>query len=127
MLSMAAIAGTRTEIATAGGRPVGFVVVSFERLGRRYGPWTDPKVARLDAIAVAPEAQRRGVGAALLEHAEAVASHEGGVVMMLMTAQRNLSARRLFRDAGFSGLLQLPREYANGDAAVEMFKAIAIG
>ncbi len=127
VLSMAAIAGTRTEIATAGGRPVGFVVVSFERLGRRYGPWTDPKVARLDAIAVAPEAQRRGVGAALLEHAEAVASHEGGVVMMLMTAQRNLAARRLFRDAGFSGLLQLPREYANGDAAVEMFKAIAIG
>lgn len=127
VLSMAAVAGTRTEIATAGGRPVGFVVVSFERLGRRFGPWTDPTIARLDAIAVSPAAQRRGVGAALLERAEAIASHEGGVVMMLMTAQRNLAARRLFRDAGFFALLQLPREYANGDAAVEMFKAIALG
>lgn len=127
VLSMAAIAGARTEIAVTGGRPVGFVIVTFDRLGRRFGPWADPRVARLDAIAVAPEAQKRGVGAALLEHAESIATHEGGVVMMLMTAQRNLPARRLFQDAGFQGLSQIPREYANGDAAIEMFKPIALG
>lgn len=127
VLSMAAIAGARTEIAMTSGRPVGFAIVTFDRLGRRFGPWSDPRVARLDAIAVTPEAQRLGVGAALLEHAESVAAHDGGVVMMLMTAQRNLPARRLFQDAGFQGLVQLPRAYANGDAAIEMFKPIAIG
>lgn len=127
VLSMAAIAGARTEVAVSGGIPVGFAVVTFDRLGRRFGPWADPRVARLDAIAVLPAAQRRGVGTALLEHIESIANREGGVVMMLMTAQRNLAARRLFRDAGFHGLVELPRAYANGDSAIEMFKAIAVG
>jgi len=127
LLSMVQVAGARTEIAVRDERPVGFAIVTFDRLGRRFGPWADPKVARLDAIAVLPAEQKNGIGSALLEHAESVAVAEGAVVMMLMTAQQNLEARRLFGASGFQGLSQLPREYANGDPAVEMFKSIAPG
>lgn len=107
------------------GVAIAFAVVDVGQLGREFGPWKRPAVGRLDAIAVETRAQRSGVGTALLAEAEGVAQKNGAVVMTLMTAADNRIARRLFRDAGYLPLFAVPESYANGDAAIEMFKLIA--
>lgn len=124
LASMLSSPRARAEIAEHQGEPIGFAILTFDTLPRRFGPWPSPTIARLDAIAVAPSLEGRGIGKALLAHAESVGRREGGVVMTLMTAGDNLRARRLFASSGFLPLVQLPRSYANGDAAIEMFKLI---
>lgn len=111
-------------VAEEAAQAIGFAIVEVEALGRPFGPFERPAVARLDAIAVDPGAQRRGVGARLLVEAEREAVERDAVVMTLMTARTNRFARRLFARAGFLALSQVDRAYANGDAAVEMFKAL---
>jgi ribosomal protein S18 acetylase RimI-like enzyme len=104
--------------------PAGFFVLGFERLGRSFGPWHRPAVARLNAIGVQPDLQGRGVGRFLLEHAEALARGEGAVSLTLMTAETNARARRLFASAGFQILLVLERAYARGQRGVVMTKPL---
>jgi ribosomal protein S18 acetylase RimI-like enzyme len=116
----------RTVVGESAGERIGFAVVDLEPLGKPYGPWRSPKIARLDAIAVTSAARRRGLGTALLDTAEDIARSAGGVVMTLMTAVDNRAARRLFQSAGYFPLFAIERSYSNGDSAIEMFKAIAI-
>jgi ribosomal protein S18 acetylase RimI-like enzyme len=103
---------------------LGFAVVGIEELGRPFGPWLRPSVARLDAIAVQPQLAGRGIGRHLLLHAEDVARARGAVSMSLMTADSNAPARRLFRNAGYQVILPLEDVYIDGQHGLTMFKAL---
>ena len=118
-------AGAHAEIAIAQHDPIGYFVLSSMELGRPYGPWPTPRIAHLDAIAITPEAQGQRLGRALTRRAEEVAREGGAVVMTLMTAMGNTRARRLFERSGFLPVLRSDGSYANGDAAIKMFKLIA--
>ncbi len=125
--SMASMLGepyARTFVAEHGPELAGFFVLGFERLGRSFGPWQRPAVARLNAIGVQPDLHGRGVGRLLLDHAEAVARDAGAVSMTLMTAETNTRARRLFRAGGFQVLFTLDRAYARGQRGVIMSKML---
>ena len=118
--------GPRSSTVTAEleGQPIGFAVIEVQALGRRFGPWPSPKVARLDAIAVAPRLHGVGVGVGLLAAAEDLARAKGAVVMRLMTATTNGNGRRLFASASYMRIYCVANCYANGDDAIEMFKPL---
>jgi ribosomal protein S18 acetylase RimI-like enzyme len=124
MASMLAERDAATCVAEHGEVPVGFFVLGFEYLGKSFGPWSRPAVARLNAIGVEPDLHRRGIGTLLLEYAEAVARQRGAVSLTLMTADTNLRARRLFAGAGFQALFTLEHAYARGQRGVVMSKAL---
>lgn len=126
--SVAAMMNARsalTLVAEAGGRPIGFAIVSFEALRKPYGPWTRPVLASLDAIAVHESAQRAGVGKALLAEVERVARSREAVSMHLRTAKSNRSAQALFRRAGYQTAVELARFYRDGQGALAMMKLLA--
>jgi ribosomal protein S18 acetylase RimI-like enzyme len=112
------------ELATADEQGVGFYILRRVPLGRPFGPFPHPVVARLDAIAVAPEVRGLGIGREILARAEARARAEGAVVLTLATAITNRRARRLFTSAGFQLLAPLGPFYANGLEALAMAKAL---
>jgi len=116
--------GAFAVVAELGGEAVGFAVVAFEELAREFGPWKRPTVARLNAIAVHPDAHGRGIGRRLLRRAEEGAKARGAVTMTLNTATTNRRARRLFEPAGYLSVLTLPNNYARGQDAVAMFKPL---
>jgi ribosomal protein S18 acetylase RimI-like enzyme len=116
--------GSRAMVAELAGARAGFFVLGFERLGRAYGPFQDPAVARLNAIAVRPDLQGRGIGRFLLEQAEELARAEGAVSMSLMTAETNLPARALFMSAGFIPLFGLTDAYIRRQRATVMTKPL---
>lgn len=66
-------------------------------LGRVAGP-----EAELLTIAVAPEARRRGTGAALLARFETAARAKGAQEAFLEVAETNEAARRLYAAAGWA-------------------------
>ena len=103
---------------------VGFVVLQYEQLARDFGPWVRPTAARLNAIAVSPQAQGRGIGRRLLERAEAAARGRPSLSLSLATSERNTRARRLFTAAGFVPFARLDRYYAGGQAAVLMHRSL---
>jgi len=80
--------------------PVGFAVVRL-RAHLDYGPVEQPRLAHLDAIAVETMLRRRGVGRALLSHAEDHARSRDALAMFLMTASNNERARYLFNAADY--------------------------
>ncbi len=124
MASMLADPDAAALVAELNGERAGFFVLSLDALGRPFGPWARPLIARLDAIAVDPDAQGRVVGRFLLEQAEALARARGAVVMSLMTAEKNHPARRLFASAGFLELVRIPVAYARGQTGVAMNKPL---
>jgi ribosomal protein S18 acetylase RimI-like enzyme len=113
-----------TRIGELGTMRVGFVVVELHRLERNFGPWSRPVVARVNAIAVRPDAQGRGIGRSLLAAAEAIARAHDARSLSLMTAERNGRARRLFESAGFSTLAPIEDAYRNGQRGIAMIKAL---
>jgi len=117
--------GARTLVAEAGGRVLGFAIVSFEALARPFGPWARPVIASLDAIAVHEKAQGAGIGMALLGGVESVARAEGAVSMNLRTAVTNTRAQALFRRAGFQATVQIQGFYRGGQGAFAMTKLLA--
>src|SRR5262245_4472675 len=68
--AMLSVPDTEVGIAELGRGGLGFVVMSCEQLDRSFGPWSRPAAAHIDAIAVRPDAEGRGVGRRLLEWAE---------------------------------------------------------
>jgi ribosomal protein S18 acetylase RimI-like enzyme len=114
-----------TLVAEAGGRPIGFAIVSFEALPRAYGPWTRPVLASLDAIAVHEGAQRTGVGRALLAEVERAARVREAVSIHLRTAISNGPAQTLFRRAGYQTAVQIQSFYRGGQGALAMMKLLA--
>lgn len=73
--------------------------------------------AELLTICVDPDAQRRGLGRALLADALARAAESGAVEIFLEVAASNAPARALYAAAGFSGAGVRPGYYrpAGGD------------
>ena len=114
-----------TLVAESEGRLVGFAIVSFEALGKPYGPWARPVLASLDAIAVQQSAQRSGVGKALLAEIERAARGREAVSIHLRTATSNRRAQALFRGAGFHPAVQIQSFYRGGQDAVAMMKLLA--
>jgi len=93
--------GCRVHVAEGGdGTIVGLTIVSLrpELLSR------EPS-AHLEAIAVAPGNEGRGIGAALLELAERDARARGAQSMSLHVFAVNERARRLYEKAGYEGEL----------------------
>jgi ribosomal protein S18 acetylase RimI-like enzyme len=111
-------------LVASGDMPLGFAVVHLRRLARGYGPWARPVVAHLDAIAVRPEFSGRGLGALLLETAEAVARSHGAVSISLLTAVDNRPAKRLFHAAGYQLVTSLDDAYAGGRRGLAMMKGL---
>ncbi len=91
----------RTTLAIDGDTPIGFSMLAF--LQGDYGPPT----ADLVALAVVPEARRRGIARALLTHVIAIARLDAARigaadVIRLEVADDNAAARALFEGAGFT-------------------------
>jgi ribosomal protein S18 acetylase RimI-like enzyme len=119
------------RVATDNGAVVGavaaFSAADGDRLARRFlalavpriPPWQWPAVARqlraarrltppvpreawyIDALAVAPDARRRGVARGLLADAEACARAAGAALLALDTTLENAPAQALYESAGF--------------------------
>ena len=115
-----------TLVAEAGARPIGFAIVSFESLGRPYGPWMQPVLASLDAIAVDEKAQGAGVGKALLAEVERVARARDAVSVHLRTATTNRRAQALFRRAGYQTAVHIEGFYRGGQGALAMMKVLDV-
>lgn len=122
----AMLSDPNAEIAVAqrGPHVIGFVIVSFDRLKTTFGPWKNPVIAHLDAIAVDPSAQRRGAGSALLNEALGLASDRGAIHITLRTAMSNTAAQTLFRSAGFCTTVNLGAFYRGGQPAIAMTKLL---
>jgi len=115
---------SQIAVAEHGDTRIGFVVVDIRPLGRDFGPFKQPSVAHLDAIAVRPNMSSQGIGQRLLAHAETIARSSGAVTMSLLTAETNTGAQRLFLNAGFQMLARFDETYAGGQRAISMFKAL---
>jgi ribosomal protein S18 acetylase RimI-like enzyme len=115
------VAGAMAAYPVAEGarRARGFLLVSL----RRVAPWRWPRVWRVfrglrptpptlalyvDSLATAGEFRRRGVAAALLARAEALAHEHGCTHIALETELENTAARALYRSAGFEETDVLP-------------------
>ncbi|MBX5468488.1 MAG: GNAT family N-acetyltransferase [Thermoleophilaceae bacterium] len=70
-------------------------------VGARAAPAPPVDSLYVDALATRPEFRRRGVGRALLAHAERQARQLGLAQVALDTAKRNAPALALYRRAGF--------------------------
>lgn len=115
---------SHARVVELAGQRAGFFVLSTEALARSFGPWDRPVIARLDAIAVRPDLEGRGVGSFLLREAEALARRLGAVTMTLLTAETNTRARALFRAAGFLATVPIDRAYARGGNGIAMNKLL---
>ncbi|MBK8252779.1 MAG: GNAT family N-acetyltransferase [Polyangiaceae bacterium] len=124
ILSMLQHSGSRALVAEVEGNPVGYAIVSFRELGRPYGPWSNPTLASLDAIAVMPSAQRMGIGKALLSSVESLARTERAVSIHLRTAVSNHRAQSAFKSAGYQPVFTIPTQYKNSQDAFAMMKVL---
>lgn len=124
IVSMLGERGAEAAVAEIGRAKVGFAIVAFARVPREFGPWKSPVIARLNAIAVRPESQGRGVARGLVAWAEELARARGAVTLTLATAETNTRARRLFEYAGFLPVVRLPEQYARGQDGIAMFKPL---
>lgn len=121
-MSMTEEADSDTYIAEWDNIQVGFSVIGYSSLKRPFGPWKNPIIARLNAIAVLPDLHGGGLGRNLLAWAQNTARFRGGTVMTLTTAENNMRARRLFEYAGFHPVTRLFDVYAGGRPGIAMFK-----
>ena len=86
-------------LAEQGGAAVGFISCQVSRM---ESPLLQPSVVgRIGSIAVAPAMQGRGVGSALMQHAEAWARSQGATDIRLVVWSFNDVAMRLYRELGY--------------------------
>ena len=109
-----------TVIISAGPEPLGFAMVTLER-----EKWFEPRQAHLLAIGVFPKQQRKGIGSALLEHTEEIASKYGVEEMLLWTAVDNQQALSFFQNAGFHIVGSEDHYYPRGQAALALAKKLS--
>jgi GNAT superfamily N-acetyltransferase len=89
-------ATTRIFVAEEDGSPIGFIHLTTDE-----DYYTNSATAHVGDIVVAPHAGGRGVGAALLAHAEQWARERGFGLLTLNVFAANAAARRLYARAGF--------------------------
>ena len=73
------------------------------------------EVADIMSIAVAPRAQGRGIGRAILRELEARATARGAAGVLLEVRSNNEPARNLYRHNGFEEIHVRPKYYQPGD------------
>jgi ribosomal protein S18 acetylase RimI-like enzyme len=93
-------AGTFVLVAREAGRAVGYALITLR--GASY-TWREPPAhGELEAISVLPEAQGRGIGRSLIEHAYAELAQRGADTMTLRVVEANAQARAFYARMGFA-------------------------
>ena len=114
--------GVLTHIAEEDGRAVGYTMLGFYPIPK------DEFVADLLAIAISPNAQGRGIGRRLLEHAilQAQAAQKKLKVheLRLSVADSNFRARKLFESTGFRFVTGDHGYYDGGQLALHMTRPL---
>jgi ribosomal protein S18 acetylase RimI-like enzyme len=114
--------GVMTHVGEEGGRPIGYTMLGFYPIPR------EEFVADLLAIAVAPEAQGRGFGRRMLEHAIAQAQSAQKRLrvreLRLSVADTNQRGQQLFVSAGFAFVPGDHGYYDGGQLALHMSRAL---
>jgi [ribosomal protein S18]-alanine N-acetyltransferase len=82
------------------------------------------RVARLYSIAVDPRFGRRGVGRALMQGAEDLATERGCVVLRLEVRQENAAAIALYESHGYQPFGEYHDYYQDGASALRMEKRL---
>jgi ribosomal-protein-alanine N-acetyltransferase len=120
LLDWLATPGVEGTIAEIAGKPVGLALLAFVADPGSRAHW----VADVLAIAVAPEARRRGAGRRLIAAAVARAEQAARLgpvrALRLSGAEDNAAARALFEAAGFRYSGQEERFYPRGQRALHM-------
>jgi ribosomal protein S18 acetylase RimI-like enzyme len=86
------------------------------------------EAAMIEAVAVVPELQRRGIGTALIGSAEALAAEHGYDAVQLGVEDRNPDARRLYERLGYRSVARMDFQYEGAPSpnpGVMMRKALA--
>ena len=127
-----AVALELLETRLAQGPASGYRFVLAERSGELlgYAVWGHTPLTRqtydLYWIVVAPAAQGRGLGRALLAFVErAVAARGGSLYIETSSRRAYVRTRRFYREAGYRQVARLRDFYAPGDHKVMFCKAIA--
>lgn len=81
-------------------------------------------LARLYSLAVSPDRRGQGLGARLLEAAEAAAFDHDRIVLRLEVREDNAGARILYENGGYKALGRVPGYYEDGCAALRMEKLL---
>jgi ribosomal-protein-alanine N-acetyltransferase len=84
-------------------------------------------VAELQRIAVAEQARRRGVGAALLAEVVALAVRSGADRLLLEVREDNTAALAFYAAEGFVEVDRRPRYYRDGATAVVLRRGLGRG
>jgi ribosomal protein S18 acetylase RimI-like enzyme len=93
-------AGTFVLVAREDGRAVGYALVTLRGAS---ATWREPPAhGELEAISVLPEAQGRGIGRSLIEHAYAELAQRGVDTMTLRVVEANAQARAFYARMGFA-------------------------
>ncbi len=82
--------------------------------------WHVADEAHVINVAVAPEARRRGIGRALVDHLVRYAREHGIAKILLEVRASNAAAIGLYERAGFTRFNVRPRYYSDGEDAIEM-------
>lgn len=90
----------------------GAQLLGYVALGSRTRFVSNRHIGVLRALAVAPEARRSGIGAALLRSAEALARERGFRALRLTVLATNQAALALYSAAGWLELGRYPDEFA---------------
>jgi ribosomal-protein-alanine acetyltransferase len=80
--------------------------------------------AHLTTIGVAPEHRRRGIAQKLLAHVDDALAERGVSTVVLEVRVGNLSAQKLYQEAGYTIVQRINRYYNNGEDCFLMMKAI---
>ncbi|MCX8173826.1 MAG: GNAT family N-acetyltransferase [Thermoplasmata archaeon] len=102
-------------VAEMDGKIAGYYILLFRKNAR---------VARLYSIAVAEEWRGKGIGRALLQHAEKRAIERGCSAMHLEVKTTNCSAIDLYTKNGYSQVEILPDYYKKGVHGIRMEKRL---
>ena len=100
---------TTVLVAVEGGRILGTNTLELDRRvdegdDHREGRRLPPEEAHIRMLAVAPDAQGRGIGRALMDEAIRIARDRGKTVMSLNTTERMTVAQRMYEAMGFERL-----------------------
>lgn len=86
----------RGWLATRGGQPVGYLLLTYGYSVERGG-----RMGLVDELYVRPEARGQGIGSRLLATAEAHCREAGIRTLLLEVERGNMGARRLYERLGF--------------------------